>query len=239
MADPDDHPNTRSVLVSASLMCADPCNLEAAVRELEGVDVDLIHLDIMDGRFVPNMPMGLSVVEAVRARTTVPLDVHLMVENNDWFVDEVARMGARRVAIHVESAKHLDRSLARIRDYNMKAGVALNPATPLSRLEYVLDRIDFVLLMTVNPGFAGQKLVPSAFRKIAACRAFLEAHGVDLPIVVDGNVSFEHVPEMVAAGATILVAGTSSLYHQSGSLERNMERLRAAARHGLEESGGR
>jgi ribulose-phosphate 3-epimerase len=215
-------------------MCADACRLEDEVRTLERLGADLLHFDIMDGRFVPNMPMGLGVLPALRPRTSLPFDVHLMVEENDWFIEEVARAGAERITVHAESAVHLDRSLSLIRARGARAGVALNPATPLSALDYVLERIDFVLLMTVNPGFAGQKLVPSALRKIAECRAYLLARGAQVPIEVDGNVGFEHVPRMVAAGADVLVAGTSSLYDRQGSAEANMEHLRRRIREGLE-----
>lgn len=227
------------VLVSPSLMCADACNLEAAVRGLENLGVDLLHFDIMDARFVPNMPMGLGVLQAVRSKTKLPFDVHLMVEDNDWFIGEVARIGAEYMAIHAESAVHLDRSLALVRSHGSKAGVALNPATPLDALEYVLEQLDFVLLMTVNPGFAGQKLVPSAVRKIADCREFLNRRGVEVPVAVDGNVSFENIPHMVAAGADVLVAGTSSLFHRDGSLDENMARLKETVRRGLASRGRR
>ena len=214
-------------------MCADLCHLEEEIHKLEGIGVDLLHFDLMDGHFVPNMPMGLGVLSALRGRTPLPFDVHLMVENNDWFISEVAHIGAEQIAVHAESAVHLDRSLSIIRSHDILAGVALNPATPLTALEYVLDRLDYVLLMTVNPGFAGQKLVDSTLRKIADCRAFLDERGVEARIAVDGNVSFEHTPAMVEGGADILVAGTSSLYHKDGTLADNMRQLRQAVRAGL------
>jgi ribulose-phosphate 3-epimerase len=191
----------------------------------------------MDAHFVPNMPLGLGVLEALRSRTSLPFEVHLMVEDNDWFVGEVARVGAEWISVHAESAVHLDRTLALIRDHGSKAGIALNPATPLAVLEHELERLDFVLLMTVNPGFAGQKLVPGGLRKIAACREFLRAREAAVPIAVDGNVSFAAIPEMVAAGADILVAGTSSLFSTQGSLEDNMRRLGESVRLGLERRG--
>jgi ribulose-phosphate 3-epimerase len=157
-----------------------------------------------------------------------------MVEKNDWFIEEIARIGAEQVSVHAESAVHLDRSLALIRSHGLRAGVALNPATPLSALDYVVDRLDVVLIMTVNPGFAGQKLVPATLAKIADCRVYLDRRGSDALIEVDGNVSFENIPGMVAAGADILVAGTSSLYPKGASMQDNMDRLRAGVRDGLD-----
>lgn len=228
---------TAEILVSPSLMCADVCRLGEAVRALEELPADLLHFDLMDGHFVPNLPMGLGVLSALRDATSLPFDVHLMVENNDWFIGEVARTGAERIAVHAESAVHLDRSLALIRSHGIRAGVALNPATPLDALEYVLERLDFVLLMTVNPGFAGQELVPASLRKITDCRAFLDARGHKGRITVDGNVSFDNIPAMVEAGADVLVAGSSSLFRQGASLSENMDRLRQVVDDGLVRRG--
>lgn len=221
--------------IAPSVMCADLCNLETDIRELETAGIDMLHFDLMDAHFVPNMPIGLALIEQLRAKTDAAFDIHLMVENNDFFVDAVAEIGVQQVAVHVESATHLDRTLSVIQAYNIKAGAALNPATPLSELDYVLDRLDFVLIMTVNPGFAGQKMVPATLRKIAECRAFLDKRSVDLPIEVDGNVSFENIPKMVSAGADILVGGTSSVFHKSGSRAENVQRTRQAITLGIRE----
>lgn len=213
-------PQPRRAKVHPSLMCADPLNLLADVRRLERAGVDALHLDIMDAGFVPNMPLGLEALRALRSKTSLPFDVHLMVEDNDFFIDRFAEIGADWVTVHWETLRHPDRTLSRIRALGMKAGLALNPATPLSVLDWVMDRLDFVLLMTVNPGFAGQELVPSALEKIAACRA-----RTDLPIIVDGNVSFANIPGMIDAGASVLVCGTSSLFHAGAPLEENMARV--------------
>ncbi len=217
------------VLVSPSLMCADLCDLGREVERLQAVGVDMLHFDIMDGRFTPNMPLGLEMIRRLRPRTRLPFDVHLMVEDNDWFVGQLAPIGVERISVHVESARHLDRTLALIRDCGAEAGAALNPATPPEVLEYVLDRVSFVVVMTVNPGFAGQSMVASAIRKIAACRRYLDERGSTAPIEVDGNVSFANIPAMVGAGARILVAGTSSLFAPASTLEDNMRLLLAAA----------
>ncbi len=215
-------------------MCADLCHLEADVRQLEAVGVDLLHFDLMDAHFVPNMPIGLALLEQLRPKTDCPYDVHLMVEDNDFFVQKLSQIGVQQIAVHAESAPHLDRTLSLIRANGIKAGVALNPSTPISALDYVLERLDFVLIMTVNPGFAGQKMVPSALRKIADCRAFLTERGMSIPVEVDGNVSFENIPRMVAAGADILVAGTSSIFHKDGTRDENIQRIRQAIAAGLE-----
>jgi len=223
----------RQVRVAPSLMCADLGHLEDSVRQLESAGADLLHLDMADGHFVPNLLLGLDVVRWLRPRTALPLDVHLMVENPDVYVDPLAEIGVELVTVHAEACRHLDRTLARIREKGMRAGAALNPATPLEALQYVLPRLDFVLLMMVNPGFAGGKLVPSGIRKIADCRQWLARHDLDIPIMVDGNVSFEHTAQMVAAGASILVAGTSSWFHAGAPLSENVAKTAEAVAAGL------
>jgi ribulose-phosphate 3-epimerase len=214
-------------------MCCDQTHFEESVRNLERVGADLLHLDIMDTRFAPNMPLGLEILKQLRPKTHLPFDVHLMVEDNDFFIDRLAEIGVRMISVHAESAIHLDRTLSRIQDLGIQAGVALNPATPLTALEYVLDKLDFVMLMTVNPGYAGQKLVEATLDKIAQCRRYLDDLGVDIPIEVDGNVSFENIPRIVAAGAEILVAGTSSLFHPEGSLRENFRKANQEIAEGL------
>lgn len=222
------------VRFSASLMCADQLNLEAHVRRLEAMGIHYLHLDLMDAHFTPNMPVGLVVLEQLRERTHLPFDVHLMVEDNDLFVRKLLSIGVQMISVHVESAVHLDCTLNLIREGGAKAGVALNPATPLDVLDYVLEKVDFVLMMTVNPGFAGQKVIPATLRKIADCRRYLDARGFrETPIQVDGNVSFENIPMMVSAGADILVLGSSSLYRSGATLWQNHRRVVEAVREGL------
>ena len=222
------------ILIAPSLMCADMCRLESDVRQLESVGVDLWHLDIMDGRFAPNLSLGLPVLEQLRPKTSKPFDVHLMVEDPDWLIDRLADIGVENISVHAEVCAHLERTLQRIRERGMRSGVALNPATPLHSIEWILHAIDYVLLMTVNPGFAGQKLVPGAIEKIAACRQMLTRKAPrPILIEVDGNVSFDNIPAMVAAGADMLVAGTSSIFSQSATKGDNMIRIRNAVNQGL------
>ena len=215
-------------------MCADLCNLESDIKALESVGVDLLHFDLMDAHFVPNMPIGLELLSQLRPKTDCPYDVHLMVEDNDFFISKLSEIGVQQITVHAESAIHLDRTLGLIRDYGIKAGLALNPATSINTITYVLDRIDYILIMTVNPGFAGQSMVPSALQKIADCQEFLQQRGLPLPIEVDGNVSFENIPKMVRAGANILVAGSSSIFNRYGSRLENVELVREAISQGLQ-----
>ncbi|QDS88580.1 Ribulose-phosphate 3-epimerase [Rosistilla ulvae] len=222
------------VMISPSMMCVDPLNFESALRRVEALGVDMLHIDIMDGHFVPNAPMGLGILEALGPKTALPIDVHLMVANNDFFVELLAPMRVDQVSVHVESCTHLDRTLARIREIGAKVGVAINPATPLSAIEYVLERIDYVLVMTVNPGYAGQKMTPASIRKIADCRKMLDDRGYgEIPIQVDGNVSFENIPAMVRAGGVNLVAGTSSIFHRDAPWSENVEKMKQTIAAGL------
>jgi ribulose-phosphate 3-epimerase len=232
-----------TVSIAPSLMCADQCHLEESVRRIASAGCEAIHFDVMDGVFTPNLVLGFEQLRSLRPRTALPIDVHLMVEDNDLFVRLAKEAGADWISVHVESCRHLDRTLATIRDLGMRAGAALNPATPIETLAYVVDRLDHVLLMTVNPGFAGQHLVPCGLRKIADARAWLDRSGRHIPIEVDGNVSLQHIPRMVSAGADILVAGTSSVYRAGISFAENVRLTRDAISQGLqhraEGSGGR
>lgn len=227
-----------SVRIAPSLICADQCDLGREVARLEALGVDELHIDLLDGHFSPSLPLGLEAVRQLRSRTTLPFDVHLMVENNEFFIHQLADLGIQRLCFHFESALHVDRLLQQLSEAGIGAGIALKPATPLSVLEYCLERIDYLLLMLINPGFAGHKgetQVPYAQRRVAACRRFLDEKGAgDVAIEVDGRVSFGNIPNLVAAGADILVAGTQSLFHQEGDLRTNLERMRKAAEAGLQ-----
>ena len=221
------------VWIEPSIMCADAGYLAAEVHRFEEIGVHALHFDIMDAHFVPNLQLGLGMIEQIRPLTSLPFDAHLMVDDPAFFIPLLAKIGVDYVSVHVETMPHADRVLAMIRDHGMKAGLGFNPGTPLDSLDYLVPRLDFVLIMTVNPGFAGQKLVPTSLKKIADCRARLDALGASIPIQVDGNVSFENIPAMVAAGGDWLIAGTSSLFSKQASRSDNMARMLKAADEGL------
>lgn len=209
----------RNVKLGASIACANLARLEDDLRQLCESGIDSLHIDIMDGRFVGNFALDFSLMETIGRITDLPLDCHLMIEEPERYVDRAAAAGARYIAIHYEATRHAQKALQQIRDTGAKAAIALNPATPVQCLEYILDDIDVVTIMTVNPGAAGQRLIPAMLRKISDTRRMLEAAGCpSIEIQVDGSVSFAHIPAMVEAGATMLVGGTSSVFHKDYSI---------------------
>jgi ribulose-phosphate 3-epimerase len=188
------------------------CNFSRLGDEVHAVEqggADVIHVDVMDGRFVPNISIGIPVVEALRKTTRLPLDVHLMIERPERYVEEFVRAGASRVLVHEEATPHLDRALALIREAGAEAGAAINPATPVNMLTEVLDKLDTVLVMSVNPGFGGQKFIPGAFEKIRQLNHWRARYNGAFRIEVDGGVEVENVAELAQAGANTFVAGTS------------------------------
>jgi ribulose-phosphate 3-epimerase len=230
------NPSANPISICASLICADLCNIQQELERLESSGIDFLHVDLIDAHFSPSMPMGIEVVQQARKKTALPFDVHLMVQNNEFFIAEMLKIGVQRISFHYESAFHVDRMLSLIHEGGAKAGIALMPTTPFSVLEYCIDRLDFVLLMLINPGFAGQKnetQVPYAERRVADCQKYLNEQGLDIPIQVDGRVSFENIPRLVAAGATDLVAGSRSLFQAGATLAENAGRMREVIRLGL------
>jgi ribulose-phosphate 3-epimerase len=200
----------KSVKVAPSILSADFSRLGDEIRAVEAAGADLIHVDVMDGHFVPNITIGPLVVEAARKVTKLPLDVHLMIENPEQYVADFAKAGADYLTVHAEAAHHLHRLVQTIREHRgVKAGVSLNPATPLEALDYVLGDIDLVLIMSVNPGFGGQAFIPSALDKIRRLRKMVDDRKLGLEIEVDGGVKPDNAQEIVAAGADILVAGSA------------------------------
>jgi ribulose-phosphate 3-epimerase len=195
------------VLISPSILAADFSRLGEEVRAVDAAGADWIHLDVMDGHFVPNLTIGPMVVKAIRPHVAIPIDVHLMIAPADPYLAAFAEAGADRLIVHAEAGPHLDRTLQAIRELGKKAGVCLNPGTPPELVEWVLDRIDLVLVMTVNPGFGGQRLIPAVTEKIRRLRAM--AAGRPLHIEVDGGITAETAPLDVAAGADALVAGSA------------------------------
>lgn len=197
------------IKIAPSILSADFSILADEVASLEKAGADYIHVDIMDGHFVPNITFGPGVVKALKRKTSLPLDVHLMIENPDQYIDAFIEAGADIVTVHVEAATHLQRTLSTIRKKGVKAGISLNPATPVQYVDYVLDDIDMVLIMTVNPGFGGQKFIPSMIPKIQKVRDLVEGMKHAIEIEVDGGITPDNVDSVIAAGANVIVAGSA------------------------------
>ena len=195
--------------IAPSILSADFSRLGDEIRAVETADADYIHIDVMDGHFVPNITIGPLVVKAARGVTTLPLDVHLMIENPDIYIPDFAEAGADIIVVHAEAVHHLNRTLQLIKSLGKKAGVAVNPATPLNLLEYVLDDLDLVLIMTVNPGFGGQKFIKSSMSKIHSLREIMDKRGSEAELEVDGGVNADNIAEISNAGADVFVAGNT------------------------------
>jgi len=212
--------------IAPSMMCADYRTFAQLLHTFENEKIEYLHIDVMDGVFVKNFTLGTDFCRRLRDMTDIPLDIHLMITEPEWKIDWFAPRPGEYVSVHAEATDHLQRALAKIRDSGARPMAALNPATPLSVLDYVLDDIDAVLLMTVNPGFAGQKLIPQTLKKIADCRKYLDERGYShVEIEVDGNVSFVNAAKMADAGANIYVAGSSSVFC-GDDIAGNIEKLR-------------
>lgn len=216
------------IKIAPSILSADFRCLREQIKLVQEAGADWIHLDIMDGHFVPNITFGPIVVQAVRKITNLPLDVHLMIENPDLYLQDFQHSGADLLTVHVEACRHLDRTLNSIRDMNLKAGVALNPATPLNSVEEVWEEIDLLLIMTVNPGFGGQKFIRSTLRKIEKAAAEIKRKGLDIHLEVDGGIDEHTAVQVVRAGADVLVAGAAIF--ESQDIMGSLKGIREAAR---------
>jgi ribulose-phosphate 3-epimerase len=196
------------IRIAPSILSADFGRLAAEVEAITAGGADYVHVDVMDGHFVPNLTIGPVVIEAVRRATTLPLDVHLMIEDAERWVGAYARAGADLIGVHAEACPHLHRTIGQIRELGKKAVVVLNPATPLEAIRWVLPDLAMVLLMSVNPGFGGQRFIPSALEKITALRRMIDDAGLAVEIEVDGGIKLDNVAEVCAAGANVLVSGS-------------------------------
>ena len=216
------------VKIAPSILSADFARLGEQVRDAEAAGADWIHVDVMDGNFVPNITIGPLVVRAMRPVTRLPLDVHLMIEGPERYLADFVRAGADRLTVHVETCPHLHRTIQQIKELGVPAGVTLNPATPLSHLEEVLPEVDLVLVMSVNPGFGGQSYIASSTTRLARLRAMLDDIGSQAELQVDGGVNASTIATVVEAGATVLVIG-SAVFNDRASVGDNIRQLRELA----------
>lgn len=197
------------IKIAPSILAADFAKLGQEVKEVEAAGAELIHIDVMDGHFVPNISFGAIALEAIRPLSTLPMDVHLMIENPDQYIEQFAKAGADYITVHVEACRHLHRTIQLIRSFGVKPGVVLNPHTPIETIQHVLEDIDMVLFMTVNPGFGGQKFIDSVVPKVAALSAIKQQRGLHFDIEIDGGINEETIIPCAKAGANIFVAGSA------------------------------
>ena len=215
--------------IGASLMCTDLGNAKKEITELEQANIDFFHIDIMDGNFVPNFALSPDFVKMTRANVKTPIDVHLMVNNPENYIDILADAGADMISIHPESTSVLLTTLKKIKGKDIKAGISINPETSLTALDYVWEYLDYLNIMTVSPGFAGQQFIENMYQKIKDAHTIIKKNGWQIEIQVDGNIGENTIPKCREAGATMFVGGTSSIYKKGASLSTNVEKTREIA----------
>ena len=215
-----------SIKISPSILSADFSKLGSEIQNLEKAKADLIHIDVMDGHFVPNITIGPEVINKLRKYTSLPFDVHLMISPVHNFIKNFADAGADIITIHPEATNDLENSIKKIKSYNKKVGISLNPETPLDKLNNVLDKIDLVLIMSVNPGFGGQKFIENTLNKIKKLRLKIDQLKLKVEIEVDGGINFENSKSIIKAGADILVSGTTVFKSNGGNIKKNIEILK-------------
>lgn len=220
------------IKIAPSILAANFAKLGQEVKEVEEAGAELIHIDVMDGHFVPNITMGPIVVEALRPITQLPLDVHLMIENPDAYIEQFAKAGADYITVHVEACRHLHRTIQLIRSFGVKPGVVLNPHTPIESIQHILEDVDLVLFMTVNPGFGGQKFISSVVPKIEALSKIINERQLSVEIEVDGGITAETIVPCANAGATIFVAG-SAIYNKENRAQ-SLQEIKAAGEAALQ-----
>ncbi len=218
------------IKIAPSILSADFARLGEQIREAEAGGADYVHVDVMDGHFVPNLTIGPVVVRSIRKTTRLPFDVHLMIESPELYIEDFAKAGADVITVQQEACVHLHRTVQQIKQANKRAGVALNPATPIATLAEILPFVDLALIMTVNPGFGGQSFIETMPQKVAALRQMIDARGLDIELEVDGGINAETAGRIVQAGARVLVAGTAVFLDPDGPAQA-IRKLRASAEH--------